>query len=81
MIKNTLFEDYEGPRLTPDAQMRRLRRVMEQELPPRQRMYMEAYFFENMTMEEIARRYGVCPSAVCRGIHRAVRTCRRCLRY
>ena len=81
MIKNTLFEGYEGPRLSPAAQMKRLRRVMEAELTEKQRAYMEAYFFENQLMRQIAREYGVAPSTVCRTIQRAVRRCRRSLKY
>ena len=81
MIKNTLFEGYEGPRLSPEVQMRRLRRVMDNELTEKQRLYMEAYFFRDMGMRQIAREYGINPSTVCRTIHRAVQKCRRCLKY
>ena len=81
MIRNTLFEGYEGPRLTPQVQMKRLQRVMDNELTPVQRKYLSDYFFEEMTMTEIARKHSVDPSTVCRTIQRAVRRCRRCLRY
>ena len=36
-MKNTLFEGYEGPRLPRQIQMKRLRRVIEGELPENQR--------------------------------------------
>lgn len=81
MIKNTLFDGYQGPRLPQAVQMKRLRRVMENELTKKQRLYLEAYFFRDMTMVEIAQKYGVSPSTVCRTIHRAVNNCRRCLKY
>jgi RNA polymerase sigma factor (sigma-70 family) len=81
VIKNTLFEGYEGPRLSPAAQMRRLRRVMEAELTEKQRAYMEAYFFQDQKMRQIAKTYGVAPSTVCRTLQRAVYKCRRSLKY
>lgn len=81
MIKNTLFEGYEGPRLSPEVQMRRLRRVMDNELTEKQRLYLEAYFLQNMSGPQIARMYGVNPSTVTRVIHRAMDKCRRYLKY
>ena len=81
MIKNTLFEGYEGPRLPRKVQLRRLRRVIEVELTDVQREILMAYYFQNKTMAQIARERGVCRSTVCRTLHRAEDRVRRCLRY
>lgn len=80
-MKNTLYEGYEGPRLSRQAQMKRLSRVIEMELTDAQRQILVAYYFQNQTMAQIARERGVCPSTVCRTLHRAEKRVRRCLRY
>ena len=80
-MKNTLYEGYEGPRLSRQAQMKRLSRVIEMELTDTQRQILVAYYFQNQTMAQIARERGVCPSTVCRTLHRAEKRVRRCLRY
>jgi RNA polymerase sigma factor (sigma-70 family) len=81
VTRNTLFEDYTGPRLTPQAQMERLKRVMEHELTPIQREVMTAFYFENKTMAQISRERNVSRSTICRTLHRAENRCRRCLQY
>lgn len=80
-MKNTLYEGYEGPRLSRQAQLRRLNRVIEMELTQVQREILVAYYFQNKTMTRIARERGICPSSVCRTLHRAEKRVRRCLRY
>ena len=80
-MRNTLYEGYEGPRLPREAQLRRLSRVIESELTPRQRETLLAYYFGNRTMAQIAAERGVCRSTVCRTLHRAENRVRRCLRY
>ena len=80
-MRNTLFEGYEGPRLPRQVQLKRLRRVSESELTEVQREILVAYYFQNRTMEQIARERGVCRSTVCRTLHRAEERVRRCLRY
>lgn len=80
-MRNTLFEGYEGPRLPRQVQLKRLRRVIESELTQVQREILVAYYFQNRTMEQIARERGVCRSTVCRTLHRAEERVRRCLRY
>ncbi|MBR2047726.1 MAG: sigma-70 family RNA polymerase sigma factor [Oscillospiraceae bacterium] len=81
MTRNTLFEDYEGPRLPREVQLRRIRRVMEQELTPTQREIFQAYYFENKTMLEIANQRGISRSSVHRTLQRAEYRCRRSLKY
>ena len=80
-MRNTLFEGYEGPRLPRQVQLKRLRRVIESELTEVQREILVAYYFQNRTMEQIARERGVCRSTVCSTLHRAEERVRRCLRY
>ena len=80
-MKNTLYEGYEGPRLPREVQLRRLRRVIEKELSEKQRETLIAYYFQNKTMEQIAKERGVNRSTVCRTLHRAEARVRRCLRY
>ena len=81
MIQNTLFRDYEGPRLPPEVQLARLKRVMEAELTPIQREIMTAFYFDQKTQAQIAEERGISRSAVCRTLHRAENRCRRCLKY
>ena len=81
MTRNILFEDYVGPRLTPQAQMERLKRVMEHELTPIQREVMTAYYFEHKSMAQISRERKVTRSTICRTLQRAENRCRRCLQY
>lgn len=81
MIKRILFEGYDGPRLSREAQLRRLKRVIDQELTPTQREMMIAFYFENKTMTQISRERGVTRSSVCRTLQRAEARCRRSLRY
>ncbi len=80
-MKNTLYDGYEGPRLPRQVQMQRLHRVIEMELTPIQREILIAYYFQSMTMEQIANQRGICRSSVCRTLHRAENRVRRCLRY
>lgn len=80
-MRNTLFEGYEGPRLPREVQLRRLRRVIEAELTPRQKQTLTAYYFQQQTIPEIAREQGVNKSTVCRTLHRAEQKLRRYLKY
>ena len=80
-MKNIRFEEYYGPRLDRQAQMKRLRRVIERELTPCQREILLAYYFEDLSMPEIARQRGICCSTVSRTLARAEQRVRRCLRY
>ena len=81
MTRSTLYDDYAGPRLSPDVQMARLKRVMEAELTPIQREVMTAFYFEHKSMAQISRERGVHRSTICRTLQRGERRCRRCLKY
>ena len=80
-IKSTLFDGYEGPRLPREVQLRRVQRVIQQELTPIQRETVLAYYFQEKTIPQIARERAVNKSSVCRTLHRAEARIRRCLRY
>ena len=80
-MKHTLYDGYEGPRLPPQTQMKRLRRVIEEELTQKQREIILAYYFQDMTIPEIAQARGVHKSSVSRCLHRAEKRVRLCLKY
>ena len=80
-MKDILCEDYLGPRLPPKVQMERNRRVKEQELTQQQRELMLAYYFQDMTIPQIAAQRGVQKSSISRCLKRAENRVRRCLRY
>ena len=64
-----------------ETQIRRLRKILKRELSPRQRETVEAYYFENKTMEQIAREQGVNRSTVSRTLKRGMRNLERFLQY
>ena len=80
-MKNILYEGYLGPRLPREVQLQRVRRVIAEELTDTQREMLTAYYFQELTMTQIARDRGVNKSTVCRTIHRAESKLRRFLKY
>ena len=80
-MKNILYEGYLGPRLPREVQLKRVQRVIREELTPLQREALVAYYFQELTMEQIARERGVNKSTVCRTLHRAEEKLRRYLKY
>ena len=80
-MKRTLYEGYEGPRLSPSTQMQRIRRVIEQELTAKQREIILAYYFQDKSIPEIAAERGIHKSSVCRCLQRAEKRVRHCLKY
>lgn len=80
-MKSTLFDGYEGPRLPREIQLRRVKKVLENELTDAQRRTLIAYYFRQMTMAQIAEEQGINKSTVCRTLHRAEAKMRRCLKY
>lgn len=45
-VRNTLFDDYQGPRLPRQVQLERVKRVVAAELTPLQRETLLAYYFQ-----------------------------------
>lgn len=80
-MRNILYDNELGLTLPQEVQLRRLRRVMDQELTPLQRETMMLYYFEEKRIAEIARLQGVHRSTVLRTLRRAENRLRRFLRY
>lgn len=80
-MKNILYEGYLGPRLPREVQLKRVQRVIQEELTPLQREALIAYYFQERTMAEIAEERGVNKSTVCRTLHRAEQKLRKFLKY
>lgn len=80
-MKNILYDGYLGPRLPREVQLQRVQRVIAEELTPLQRETLVAYYFQEMTIPQIARDRGVHKSTVSRTLHRAEDKLRRYLKY
>ena len=80
-MKNILYEGYLGPRLPREMQIKRVQRVIQEELTPLQREALIAYYFQERTITEIAEERGVNKSTVCRTLHRAEEKLRKYLKY
>ena len=80
-MKNILYDGYEGPRLPRQIQIKRVQRVIREELTANQREILLAYYMENLTIPQIAQCRGVNRSTVSRTLHRAEEKLRRYLRY
>ena len=80
-MKNILYDGYKGIRLPREVQMKRVQRVIMEELTPLQREALVAYYLQDQTITQIARDRGVQKSTVSRTLHRAEDKLRRFLRY
>lgn len=80
-MKNILYDGYKGIRLPKEVQMKRVQRVIEEELTPLQREALIAYYIQGQTIPEIARERGVQKSTISRTLHRAEEKLRRFLKY
>ena len=80
-MKNILYEGYQGIRLPREIQLKRVQRVIREELTPLQREALLAYYFQEQTITQIAEARGVNKSTVCRTLHRAEEKLRRYLKY
>ena len=80
-MKNILYDGYLGPRLPREVQLKRVQRVIQEELTPLQREALIAYYFQEQTMAQIAEARGVNKSTVCRTLHRAEQKQRKFLKY
>ena len=80
-MKNILYDGYKGIRLPREVQMKRVQRVIEEELTPLQREALIAYYIQGQTIPEIARDRGVQKSTISRTLHRAEEKLRRLLKY
>lgn len=80
-MKKSLFKDYQGPILDKKVQLQRVRNVIDNELTPRQRETVIAYFFEEKNIPQIAAEHGVHKSSVSRCLNRALNRIHLLLRY
>ena len=80
-MRNILYDDHWGLELPPEVQIQRILRVMDQELTEKQRAYLYAYYFDEQSVSQIARRYGVHRSTVMHTLRRAEDRVRRYLTY
>ena len=80
-MRNILYDTTWGLELPKEVQIQRILRVMEQELTEKQRAYLCAFYFQEESPSQIARRFGVHRSTVQRTIARAEDRLRRHLTY
>lgn len=80
-MRNILYEGYQGPRLPREVQLKRVRRVIAEELTELQRETLTAYYFQELSITQIAEARGVNKSTVCRTLHRAEARLRKFLKY
>ena len=80
-MRNILYEGYQGIRLPREVQLKRIQRVIREELTPLQREALMAYYFQEQSITQIAQERGVNKSTVCRTLHRAEEKLRKYLRY
>ena len=80
-VKNILYEGYLGPRLPREVQLKRVQRVIREELTELQRYTLMAYYFQEQTLTQIAKDRNVNKSTVCRTLHRAEQKLRKFLKY
>ena len=80
-MRNILYEGYQGIRLPREVQLKRIQRVIREELTPLQREALMAYYFQEQSITQIAQERGVNKSTVCRTLHRAEDKLRRYLKY
>ncbi len=80
-MRNILYDNEFGLELPREVQIQRILRVMNQELTDKQRKYLDAYYFEEQSPIQIARRFGVNRSTVTKTLRRAEARIRRHLIY
>lgn len=80
-MRNILYDGYLGPRLPRDVQLKRVKRVIAEELTQLQRETLTAYYFQELSITQIAEARGVNKSTVCRTLHRAEGRLRKYLKY
>ncbi len=80
-MRNIPYEGYLGIRLPREVQLKRVQRVIREELTPLQRETLLAYYFQEQTIPQIAAERGVHKSTVSRTLHRAEEKLRRYLKY
>jgi RNA polymerase sigma factor (sigma-70 family) len=80
-MKNIRYEGYKGIRLPKEVQLKRVQRVIREELTELQRQTLMAYYFQQQSIPRIAEERGVNKSTVSRTLKRAEDKLRRYLKY
>ena len=80
-MKSIRCEDDMFYKMLTAEQIQRLHQVIREELTEAQREVLLAYYFQDLTMEQIAVQRGTHRSTVCRLLHRAEDRIKRYLRY
>ena len=80
-MRNIRYDSDMGLNLPKEVQLRRLLRVMEEELTELQKQTLALYYFEELCPAEIARIQGVNRSSALRTLRRAEDRVRRFLKY
>lgn len=80
-MTNTPYNGAEQVSLPSDAYRQQLHRFLQEELTPTQREVLVAYYFQELSISEIAKYRGVNKSTVWRILRRAERRIQRFLRY
>ncbi len=80
-MKNIPCERLFSQQLPKEYQLRRLRKVIRQELTEKQRQTLYAYYFEGKKLPQIAREQGVHKSTAWRTLKRAEDRVRRVMMY
>ena len=79
-MRNIRYDNQWGLELPREVQIKRVQRVIQEELTALQREALIAYYFQEQTITQIAEERGVNKSTVCRTLHRAEEKLRRYLR-
>ena len=80
-MRSILYEGYLGRRLPREVQLERVRNVIREELTDIERETLTAYYFQELSVVEIAKERGVNKSTVSRNLRRAEEKLRRYLKY
>ncbi len=81
-MKNIPFDTgFLGPKLPKEVQLTRMRQVIREALSPAQREILIAYYFQGLSIPQIAKTRGVHKSTVSRTLHRAEANLRLHLKY
>ena len=80
-MRNILYDGYLGRRLPRDVQLERVRNVIREELTLIERETLTAYYFQEMTVAQIALARGVNKSTVSRTLRRAENRLQKYLKY
>ncbi len=80
-MKNIHSEFLPPDYITREAQLRRMKKLIREQLTPMQQETLCAYYFHHKTIEQIANERGVQKSTVCRTLHRAMEKLGKFLKY